>query len=298
MSLRTIPIPYGFSLAQTCGPVAWGKGRWPSIDWLDGVLIWCGWEDAQVVVRTFRQTDAGLELSGGNPAHDIDWADRFLGLSAETPAFADGPLTELQARFGGLRPYANGSIFEGLVTSIVGQSISVAGAAVTERKLAALFSTYTEAHGRPYWPFPRTDQLADSPAELIRQSGVTWRRAEAIVAAARADIAGDLPSTEEANSNPDEARRRLRALPLVGPWTAESTLLWGIGHADAHPTGDVALLRAARTILNQPSLDLKSLDRLADEWRPWRAWAARYLWTALLGTADETTTALANGVPG
>jgi 3-methyladenine DNA glycosylase/8-oxoguanine DNA glycosylase len=271
--------------------VAWGKGRWPSIDWLDGKLIWRGWEDSQVVVRTFRQTNAGLELVGGNPAHDGDWADRFLGLSAEIPSFNSGPLAELQTKFAGLRPYANGSIFEGLVTSIVGQSITVLGAAVTERKLSALFADSVEAHGRPFWPFPRTDQLASASPELIRQSGVTWRRAEAIVVAAQAEIAGEIPSTDEANSNLDEARRRLLALPLVGPWTAESTLLWGIGLADAHPTGDIALLRAARTILNQPDLDLKSLDRLADEWRPWRAWAARYLWTALLGTADETATA-------
>jgi 3-methyladenine DNA glycosylase/8-oxoguanine DNA glycosylase len=290
VSLRTIPVPTGFSLAQTCGPVAWGKGRWPSIDWLDSMLIWCGWEDTQVVVRTFRQTNAGLELSGGNPALDVAWADRFLGLSANVPAFIDGPLAELQARFADLRPYANGSIFEGLVTSIVGQSITVVGAAVTERKLSALFAESTEAYGRPFWPFPRTDQLAGASPELIRQSGVTWRRAEAIVVAAQAEIAGELPTTADTLADPDYARRRLLALPLVGPWTSESTLLWGIGLADAHPTGDIALLRAARTILNQPDLDLKALDRLADEWRPWRAWAARYLWTALLGTADESAT--------
>jgi AraC family transcriptional regulator, regulatory protein of adaptative response / DNA-3-methyladenine glycosylase II len=283
---RTLPLQSDFSLAQTCGPVAWGKGRWPSIDWLDGLLVWNGWEAGRLVIRTIRQVDSGLDLTGGDPQLDLDWLNRFLGFSAEPPAFADGPLAELQARFTGLRPYANGSIFEGLVTSIVGQSISVAGAAVTERKLSTLFADSVDAFGRRFWPFPLTDQLAAASPELIRQSGVTWRRAEAIVAAAKAELNGDLPGMADALSNPDEARRQLRALPLVGPWTAESTLLWGIGLADAHPTGDIALLRAARTILNRPDLDLKSLDRLAEDWRPWRAWAARYLWTALLGTAD------------
>lgn len=289
MQFRTLPSGSAFSLAQTCGPVAWGKGRWPSIDWLAGLLVWNGWENGLLVVRTFRQTEFGLELGGGDPALDRDWLNRYLGFAAATPTFEVGPLVELQARFAGLRPYANGSVFEGLVTSIVGQSISVAGAAVTERKLSALFADGVETQGRLFWPFPRTDQLADASPELIRQSGVTWRRAEAIVAAARAELAGELPAAEEANHDPDEARRRLRALPLVGPWTVESTLLWGIGLADAHPTGDIALLRAARTILQQPGLDLKSLDRLAEDWRPWRAWAARYLWTALLGTADGPT---------
>jgi len=188
----------------------------------------------------------------------------------------------------GLRPYSNGSIFEGLITSIVGQSISVAGAAVTERKLNSLFHPGVEVGSRRYWPLPLTGQLAEASPELIRQSGVTWRRAEAIVAAARADLNGELPSFADAIADPDAARHKLRSLPLVGPWTAESTLLWGIGQPDAHPTGDVALLRAARTILNQPDLSLKTLDQLAEVWKPWRGWAARYLWTALLGTAPSS----------
>src|SRR3712207_6971184 len=44
------------------------------------------------------------------------------------------------------------------------------------------------------------------------------------------------------------------------PWTAESTLLWGLGAADAFPTGDVALLRAARVAYGRPELDLRGLE--------------------------------------
>lgn len=40
--------------------------------------------------------------------------------------------------------------------------------------------------------------------------------------------------------------RELRKLPLVGPWTAASALLWGLGEPDAYPRGDVALLRPGR----------------------------------------------------
>jgi 3-methyladenine DNA glycosylase/8-oxoguanine DNA glycosylase len=239
-----------------------------------------------VAIRTVRQNGPDLDIEGGDPDLDLDWANRVLGLAAEPPQFADERMAELQQSLPGLRPYSNGSIFEGLITSIVGQSISVAGAAVTERKLNSLFHPGVAVGSRRFWPLPLTRQLAEASPELIRQSGVTWRRAEAIVAAARADLNGELPSFAEAIADPDAARHKLRSLPLVGPWTAESTLLWGIGQADAHPTGDVALLRAARTVFAQPDLTLKTLDQLAESWRPWRGWAARYLWTALLGTAD------------
>jgi 3-methyladenine DNA glycosylase/8-oxoguanine DNA glycosylase len=198
-------------------------------------------------------------------------------------------LAGVAASLPGLRPYAAGSLAEGLITSIVGQSISVAAAAVTEARLAALYHNGIDLHGRRFWPFPRLDQLAASDPALVRQSGVTWRRAEAIVAAAQAALEGRIPSSEQALGDPISARAALRSLRLVGPWTAESTLLWGIAAADAHPTGDVALLRAARLAYQRPEMTFRDLDRLADTWRPARGWAARYLWTALLGPAAITT---------
>jgi DNA-3-methyladenine glycosylase II len=287
VTFRAFQTPPGFSLAQTCGPVAWAKGRWPAVDWINGCFVWVGWEE-EVVVRTVCQTSLDLQIKSGNPDCDRDWSNRVLGLAAEPPQFSDERMATLQAKYSGLRPYSNGSIFEGLITSIVGQSISVAGAAVTERKLNALFHPGIDVGDRKYWPLPLARQLANAAPELIRQSGVTWRRAEAIIAVSRAELNGELPSFAEVTADPAAARSKLRSLPLVGPWTAESTLLWGIGQADAHPTGDVALLRAAKTVFDMPDLTLKTLDHLAESWRPWRGWAARYLWTALLGTADSS----------
>ena len=62
-------------------------------------------------------------------------------------------------------------------------------------------------------------------------------------------------------------------------------MLWGVGAPNAHPTGDVALLRAARQAYGNPDLSLRELDRLADAWQPARGIAARLLWTALFGIA-------------
>lgn len=221
---------------------------------------------------------------------DREWGRRVLGLDRPLPAFADPVLAQLAAAFPGLRPLGDGSLFDGLVTGIVGQSISVAAAAVTQARLAARFADPVALDGRAFYPLPTATQLADAPTASVRESGVSWKRAEAIVAAARAQLAGELPTDDEARANPDEAMRCLRALPLVGRWTAESALLWGIGAPDAHPTGDVALLRAARHAYADPDLTMKELDALAERWRPFRALAARLLWTALFGPAPEAET--------
>jgi 3-methyladenine DNA glycosylase/8-oxoguanine DNA glycosylase len=137
------------------------------------------------------------------------------------------------------------------------------------------------------YPLPRADQLADASVELIRASGVTWKRAEAIRHAAREMIAGNLPGDEAARQDPEETVRALIALPLVGRWTAESIVLWGTGAPNAHPTGDVALLRAAKAAYDRPELTLKELDVLAEQWQPARGLAARLLWTEFFGPAPE-----------
>jgi DNA-3-methyladenine glycosylase II len=283
---RLIAVPPDFSLTRTCAPVAWGGNRWPNVAWRAGALTWVGWE-ADIVYRTARIEAPGELLIDGNadPSLDQAWADRVLGLTECCPPFTDPIVEHLRHELIGLRPYAAGSVFEGIVAAIVGQSISVASAAVTEARLCALFHPGLVLADRHLWPLPRPEQLAAADPALVRTAGVTWRRAEALVGAAQAHLAGALPDRIAARRDPAAARAALLALPLVGPWTAESTLLWGIGLADAHPTGDVALLRAARLAYADPTLTLKGLDALADHWRPARAWAARLLWTALLGEA-------------
>lgn len=284
---RTLPVQKTFSLAQTCGPVAWVGERSSRQRWVNGTLTWIGWDENRIVWRRCRQERAGyLHITGtARSSGDRQWASAVLGIDGTMPIFADPVLHDLAHRFPGLRAYCDGSLFDGIVTSIVGQSISVAAAAVTQAKLAASFAGATVIDGRAFRPLPSAHQLAEASLDVIRSSGVTWRRAEAIQHAARQQIAGTLPSTPASRERPDEAVRALMELPLVGRWTAESAVLWGIGAPDAHPTGDIALLRAARQAYGDQQLTLKDVDRLSDAWRPARGIAARLLWTALFGIA-------------
>lgn len=278
---------HSFDLALTSGPVAWGKGRWPNVDWIDGAFLWAGWEDGDVVFRRVsQQHDGTLKIEGtADPAGDRAWLGGLLGVDESLPHFTDPVIRQLAADMPGLRPFANGDLFDGVIGSIVGQSITVAAAATTERRLASLVHPGIERYGRRFYPSPRPQDLARTPVETIRGTGVTWRRAEAISAIAKLAMEGAFPLTATRESDESELRTFLRSLPLVGPWTAESALLWGLGLPDIYPSGDVALLRAARMIFERPEMTMKELDQLAPAWAPGRAWAARLLWTRLLGPA-------------
>lgn len=280
---RILAISPPFDLARTTAPVWWAQGRWPGADWLSDRLIWVGWEGDAAVWRSVGQVEAETLVITGTGREELDraWSEQVLGVGDRPPLFADALLYDVEKRHLGMGQWSAGSLYEGFVSSIVGQSVSVASAAVTERRLCQLFHPGLEIAGRRFWPVPRPEQLAAADPEIIRTSGVTMVRAEALVAIGRF-FSGKAAETLE----PRERAEQLLPVRGVGRWTIESALLWGIGYPDAHPSGDVALLRAVRR--HRPEVTtLRDLDRVAEDWRPYRAWAARLFWLDLLGFAGQ-----------
>lgn len=203
-SRRTLTVPEPFSLSTTCGPVHWTTGRSPRHRWHDGTLTWIGWEEDRIAWRTARQFASDvLDITGsGSPGLDAEWGRRVLGSEIALPRYDDPVIAGIAERQPGLHPYCDGSVFEGIITAIVGQSISVAAAAVTQARLAALFAEPVIIDGHEYRPLPRPDQLAEASDELVRASGVTWKRAGAIRFAARELLAGNLPASNSLASVP------------------------------------------------------------------------------------------------
>src|SRR5690606_17082478 len=66
------------------------------------------------------------------------------------------------------------------------------------------------------------------------------------------------------------------ALPGIGPWTAHYIAMRALGHPDAFPADDLVLRRAAAG--DAPPFTARALEREAEAWRPWRAYAAIPLW--------------------
>jgi 3-methyladenine DNA glycosylase/8-oxoguanine DNA glycosylase len=286
-SPRTMWVDLDFSLAQTCAPAWWVGTRSPKQQWTSGTLAAVGWHQGKIVWRKVSQPVPGLlQISGSAPVEgDVEWAENVLGLGTRLPHFEDPVLAGLAAEFSGLRPLSDGSLFDGIMTSIIGQSISVAAAAVTQTKLASRFGTPVHLDGRDFWPLPTAAFLTDTSVDRIRESGVTWRRAAALRDVAERQSRGDLPTDQDARTQPEAVVKALTGIPGIGRWTAESAVLWGVGAPNAHPTGDIALLRAAKAVYNLPELTLKELDALAEQWQPARSLAARLLWTKLFGPA-------------
>ena len=165
------------------------------------------------------------------------------------------------------------------VRAVLGQQISLAGAATLAGRLVA-------AHGEPLarplgavtHVFPTAEALAGADPDRLAMP-VARRRALLGLAEsmARGEIALD------GGVDRDDARRRLLALPGIGPWTAAYVAMRALRDPDAFLAADLGVRHA----LERFGLDGRpaSVERVAERWRPYRAYAVQHLW-ALLAPAS------------
>lgn len=201
----------------------------------------------------------------GWPIHVDDDLDRALAaLEALDPA----RIAPMRARAGRppLRRRAPG--FEGLAAIVVSQQVSVASARAIEARLLGRFAPLEPA------------ALAAASDEDLRACGLSAPKMRTLRACAEAILSGRLDLDALAHGDADQAHAALTAVTGIGPWTADIYLLFCLGHPDAFPAGDLALQEAARLAFGLKARpDARRLEALAKVWRPWRAVAARLLWS-------------------
>jgi AraC family transcriptional regulator of adaptative response / DNA-3-methyladenine glycosylase II len=163
--------------------------------------------------------------------------------------------------------------FELAVRAVLGQQVTVRGATTLAGRLARAFGRPLpggEAAGLTHL-FPRPEELAEADVARI---GVPRPRAEAIRRLAGAVAGGDLRL--DAAAGLEDALARLTHIPGIGAWTAHYVALRALGETDAFPSTDLGLRRALGN--GKGLLSPAALERRAEAWRPWRAYAAMYLW--------------------
>src|SRR5215475_13688583 len=157
--------------------------------------------------------------------------------------------------------------FPGLCAIVCGQQLSTASAAAIRTRLFAAFD-----------PFHH-DTVRRARADKLKRLGLSAPKIKSIREIGKAVARGDIDLTAVGNMDADEAHAALTALHGIGPWTADIYLLFCLGHADAFPSGDLAVQESARLALGlRKRPDAKALAKIAEAWRPWRGVAAHLLW--------------------
>jgi AraC family transcriptional regulator, regulatory protein of adaptative response / DNA-3-methyladenine glycosylase II len=190
-----------------------------------------------------------------------DWSAIVSSLGSD-PVLANIVETEP-----GLRVPGSWDGFELAVRAILGQQNSVKSATTLAGRIAKTFGQPFSAPGGLTHLFPTPEVLANADLSGI---GMPGSRAAAIRALARA--VRDRHIRFDGIADLDAFRSRLCEIPGIGNWTAQYVAMRALGEPDAFPSGDLALLHALG--VSNP----RELERRAEPWRPWRAYAAMYLW--------------------
>jgi AraC family transcriptional regulator, regulatory protein of adaptative response / DNA-3-methyladenine glycosylase II len=215
-----------------------------------------------------------LRLDADADARDaVARCRRLFDLDADPSEFtaalrADPVLAPLVAATPGMRAPGTVDAAESAVRAVLGQQVSLAAARTLARRLV-------EACGTPLRTPDGTLTHAFPGPEAIAADGVV----EAIgMPRSRQRTLRELCARLASGDPVLEDRDRLLAIPGIGPWTADYIALRALGDPDAFPAGDLGLRRSVRA-LGLPD-DAAGLEARSERWRPWRRYAAHYLWAA------------------
>jgi AraC family transcriptional regulator of adaptative response / DNA-3-methyladenine glycosylase II len=124
--------------------------------------------------------------------------------------------------------------------------------------------------------FPTAERLMRARLQNI---GLVRSRAETIRRVSAAVVAGDLQF--DVAQDPEQFCDALKLIKGVGDWTAQYVAMRALKNPDAFPGSDLGLIKA---IAYPNRVTPKELTARAEEWRPWRAYAAMLLWSSLPGS--------------
>ncbi|WP_438817674.1 DNA-3-methyladenine glycosylase family protein [Streptomyces finlayi] len=170
----------------------------------------------------------------------------LLGESDEPEAFVAHHRVVAQARHRHpeLRLCRTGLVLESLIPSVLEQKVTTTEAYRSWRHLVRKFGEAAPVPSEPDFEVPEGLYVMPDPRGWARIPSWEWhlanvdaKRADTVVRAARV-----APRLEEAASMTyEQAKRRLEAVPGIGPWTSAETLQRSNGAPDALTVGDLHL---------------------------------------------------------
>lgn len=230
---------------------------------------------------TYRLAQRGpceVHCSAWGPGAELALAGMadLLGGRDDPTGFEPGhPLLQDTARrHPGLRIPRTGRVLEALVPAVLEQK-------VTGKQARSSWRWLLQKYGEPAPGPAPLGMRVPPPAEVWRQvpswdwhrAGVDPQRSRTVVTAAR--VAGRLE--ESVGMVPDDAMRRLTAVPGIGAWTAAEVAQRALGDADAVSVGDYHLAGFVGWALVGRPLDDDRMVELLEPWRPHRYRVIRLL---------------------
>jgi AraC family transcriptional regulator of adaptative response / DNA-3-methyladenine glycosylase II len=188
-------------------------------------------------------------------------------------------LASVIEQFPGLRLPGCWDIFEFSIRAILGQQISIKGATTLAQRIVEKYGDNALDIEQPdnikvtkY--FPKVAALINLDYQDI---GLTRARIATLQTWVGYFESHDSIFAKGLTIEALEAE--LTKLKGIGPWTVNYIGMRGLSDPDAFPSADLGIIKALTADEIKPKN--KDILALAESWRPWRAYAAIYLWQSL-----------------
>ena len=202
--------------------------------------------------------------------------DETLRMGVDVLAERDSDLYRIRDRLGYPPLWAREPGFASLVHIILEQQVSIKAAATMFQRLASHLGSVT----------PELVQKAGESE--LRQVGLTRQKARYCVELANRVASGALELLKLDTLDDAQGRSHLLDIPGLGPWTVDVYYMMALRRANVWPQGDLALASAIQDIKQleaRPTRDEQLV--FAEQWKPWRAVAARMLWMHYLDARGQ-----------
>ena len=265
-SARAVP-----SVEQIDGDVYVRSVRLPGGSGVIALRPGAGGSDDDVVAKLWLHRPDDLDAA-------VATARRLLDLDTDPAPIVDALSTDeligkiVQSAPGRRVPGHTGAD-EIAIRAVLGQQVSLAGAATLAARLVDAYGEPLEQPiGSVTHLFPSAAALAEADPEEL---AMPWSRWRALIGLAKALADGD-PVLDTGLMPQDEIERRLLALPGIGPWTVAYIAMRALGDADAFMPTDLGVRHGLERLGHDGRPP--SAERIADRWRPYRAYATQHLW--------------------
>jgi DNA-3-methyladenine glycosylase II len=199
-----------------------------------------------------------------------------LVVAATELAARDNELRQILHTHGPPPLWARPASFSTLIRIILEQQVSLASAASMFARLRQQIV--------PFQP-QRFLELGDSGLKAL---GLTRQKSSYCLHLAESIVEKRINLSRLARMSDEAAKASLVQLRGIGSWSADVYLLMALRRPDAWPAGDLALALAMANVKQLGSTPrFEEMERLAENWRPFRAVAARMLWQHYLARRAE-----------
>ena len=184
----------------------------------------------------------------------------------------DKDLKKAIDKIGVLKQSKSNDLFFSLMRAIVSQQLSVKAADTIWQRFLGLFKDGA----------PDAKLVLKFSDDKLRSVGLSYQKASYLKNIARFSIEQSLDHKLLKTKTDDELVDYLVQIKGVGRWTVEMLLMFDLNRPDVFPKDDLGIQNGIKMLYGLNVGTKKELffemERIAENWRPYRTLACRYLW--------------------